>query len=91
MLLALVTGNLWATCKEENFKGEKLMIVQPVDLDGKADGPELVAVDRVGAGVGELVLVLQEGGSARMIMEKDKAPVEAIIVGIVDRVDLARR
>ena len=88
MIIARVVGTLVATIKEENFRGEKLLIVQPLDLHGRFDGPELVAVDRAGAGVGEVVLVLQEGGSARQIMGKEHAPVEAIIVGILDYITI---
>lgn len=86
MLLAKVTGHLVATVKHPALAGEKLMIVQPLDLRGQPDGPELVAVDRSGAGVGDVVLVLQEGTSCRQILGKDDAPVEAIIAGIVDRI-----
>lgn len=89
MLLARVTGHLVATVKHPSLTGEKLMIVQPLDLQGRPDGAELVAVDRTGAGVGDVVLVLQEGGSCRQIMGKDDAPVEAIIAGVVDRITLA--
>ena len=90
MIIARVVGTVVATVKEENFSGEKLLIVRPLDLHGRFDGPELVAVDRAGAGVGEVVLVLQEGGSARQVMQKEYAPVEAIIVGILDYVAIGK-
>lgn len=89
MLLARVVGTLVATVKHGELTGEKLLIVQPVGLDGRPEGLEAVAVDRAGAGVGELVLLLQEGGSCRQVMAKPAAPVEALVVGIVDRVDAA--
>ena len=88
MLLARVTGTLVATCKEESFQGEKLLLLEPLDQYGHPDGTELIAVDRAGAGVGEIVLVVQEGGSARQIMGKEFAPVEAIIVAILDTVTI---
>ncbi len=91
MLLARVTGHLVATVKHASLTGEKLMVVRPLDLYGQADPTEIVAVDRAGAGVGDVVLVLQEGTSCRQIMDKDDAPVEAIIAGVIDRIALADR
>ncbi len=59
-----------------------------IGLDGKPEGPPFVAADRVQAGVGDMVLLLQEGSSARSIFDDPEAPVRSVIVGIVDRVDL---
>lgn len=87
MLLARVTGTLWATVKHGSLEGEKLLIVQPLERSGASAGDEVVAVDRAGAGVGEVVLVLQEGGGCRQVMGKGDAPVEACVVAIVDRVN----
>lgn len=88
MLLARVKGHLVATVKLEGFNGEKLLIVEPLDEQGTPDGTELVACDRAGAGVGDVVLVLQEGGSNRLIMDKKTVPCEALIVGVVDRINV---
>lgn len=68
--------------------GRKLLIVRKLDLEGNATADELVAVDTVGAGVGERVLVVKEGGSASMAMGVDKPPANVVIVGIIDDVYL---
>jgi microcompartment protein CcmK/EutM len=88
VLLACVKGHLVATVKLAGFHGEKLLIVEPLDETGRPDGTEVVAVDRAGAGVGDIVLLLQEGQSCRMIMNKADVPAEALICGIVDRITL---
>ena len=62
------------------------MIVQPLDLQGKAEGNAFIAIDTVQAGVGDRVLVMREGGSARIIFEDNEIPVQAVITAIVDEV-----
>jgi len=88
MLLARVKGHMVATVKLACFQGEKLLVVEPLDPAGKPDGTELIACDRAGAGVGDAVLVLQEGGSCRSIMGKADAPVEALVVAVIDRINI---
>lgn len=88
MLLARVTGQLVATIKLNGFSGEKLLIVEPLDHTGKPDGTEVVACDRVSAGIGDIVLLLQEGQSVRMILGKKDVPAEALIVGVIDHIDV---
>lgn len=88
MLLARVTGQLVATMKLNGFGGEKLLIVEPLDHTGTPDGTEIVACDRVSAGIGDIVLLLQEGQSVRMILGKKDVPVEALIVGVIDYIDV---
>ncbi|HYF96350.1 MAG TPA: EutN/CcmL family microcompartment protein [Symbiobacteriaceae bacterium] len=83
-----VTGHMVATVKLGCFRGEKLLIVEPLDPEGRPDGPEVVACDRAGAGVGDLVLLLQEGGSCRAVMNKMDAPVEALVIAVIDRINL---
>ena len=87
MQLAKVIGNLVSTHKNELVRGKKLLIVQPIDETLTPFGKEMIAVDGVGAGIGDTVLILAEGGSARMITNSDKlAPIELCIAGIVDSV-----
>lgn len=86
MIFARVTGNVVCTLKDEKLVGAKLMLVQPVDLAGAAKGNPLVAVDAVGAGEGELVLLVQ-GSSARQTSRTNNAPVDAVIFAIVDTVE----
>ncbi|MBW3660397.1 MAG: EutN/CcmL family microcompartment protein [Gemmatimonadetes bacterium] len=65
----------------------KLLVVQPLDLDLAPEGDELIAADQVDAGVGDRVLVVKEGNAARQIMGRDRVPLQAVVVGVVDRVD----
>ena len=88
MILGKVIGNVWATKKEESLSGYKLMIVEVITADESKTGEEIVAVDMIGAGVSDLVIV-SKGSSARVTREDSlKAPVDAVIVGIVDGVEL---
>jgi microcompartment protein CcmK/EutM len=86
MIFARVTGNVVCTQKDEKLVGTKLMLLQPVDLGGQAKGNPIVAVDAVGAGEGELVLVVQ-GSSARQTSRTNNTPVDAVIFAIVDTVE----
>ena len=86
MIFARVTGTVVCTLKDEKLVGSKLLLLQPVDLAGAAKGNPLVAVDSVGAGEGELVLVVQ-GSSARQTSRTDGRPVDAVIFAIVDSVE----
>ena len=91
MLLAKVTGSLVSTQKLDSMVGRKLLVVDPVRLDPenrlslKGTGRSLVAVDTVGAGEGEMVLITQ-GSSARLTPETKSLPVDTVIIGIVDSV-----
>jgi ethanolamine utilization protein EutN len=88
MLLARVVGNVVSTRKSERLVGTKLLIIEPVDFrQQKADGKPLVAIDSVGAGVGEVVLIVQ-GSSARLTDTTKDTPVDATIMAIVDYIEL---
>lgn len=84
MLLARVVGTVVATRKDDRLQGRKLLVCRPVAPDGTAEGGYVVAVDTVGAGVQETVLLVS-GSSARMAGGKD-SPVDSAVVGIVDEV-----
>ena len=89
MYLARVVGSVVSTHKNERLEGKKLLLVQRLALDDSADGSvEVIALDVVDAGVGDKVLVVQEGSSARKIFQDEKIPVQAVIVGIIDSVDV---
>lgn len=96
MFLARVTGSVVATQKIASLTGRKLLTVEPlrVNTDEReglvSTGRSFVVVDTVGAGQGETVLIVQ-GSSARMTPETEKLPVDAAIVGIVDRVNVGSR
>jgi ethanolamine utilization protein EutN len=87
MILARVVGTVVATRKDERLVSSKLLLVRPVDPRGKAEGGYLVAVDTVDAGFGETVLIVS-GSSARMASGMKDCPVDAVIVGIIDTVEL---
>ena len=89
MQIARVVGTLVATQKHRKFDGAKLLLVQPLNIDDTPRGVALLAVDGVGAGVHEKVLIVLEGRAAGEALGKKAAPVDAAIVGIVDTVDLA--
>jgi microcompartment protein CcmK/EutM len=84
MLLARVVGTVVATRKDDRLQGRKLLVCRPVSPDGAIDGGYVVAVDTVGAGVSETVLLVS-GSSARMAGGKE-SPVDSAVVGIVDEV-----
>jgi len=88
MLLARVLGTVVATQKHRKFDGAKLLLVQPVNVDDTPRGATLLAVDSVGAGVHERVLIVLEGRAAGEALGRKGTPVDAAIVGIVDTVDL---
>lgn len=89
MILCRVVGDVVSTIKNEHLTGKKLLLVQPVDLDTRTPiGIELIAVDTVQAGDGDLVIVNKEGGSARLILDDPRTPVQAVIIGVVDGIDL---
>jgi ethanolamine utilization protein EutN len=88
MLIGRVIGNLVATRKHDKLEAAKLMLVQPLDLDGKARGEPVLAIDSVDAGVGDRVLLVQEGKSAMQVLGRGLSAVDAAIVGVVDEVSL---
>ncbi|MBU0517389.1 EutN/CcmL family microcompartment protein [bacterium] len=84
MILGRVTGDIHATVKNPHLVGCKILIVQPLDTDLSPKGSSLLAVDRVDAGIDDVVLVNKEGGSARIIFENEEIPLQAVIVAVVD-------
>lgn len=86
MILARVKGNVVSTAKHPCFKGHKIMIVQPVDPYGEDKGASFLSCDVAQSGPGDLVLVQQEGNTARQLLGKKTDPFHAVIVGIVDEV-----
>ena len=86
MTFARVVGNMVSTKKKEDLVGHKLMIVQPIDNFGKDVGAETIAIDTVGAGIGDLVIVISEGWAARWCARTPNrlAPMDVVIAGIID-------
>lgn len=90
MWVGKIIGTLVATPKDDSLTGSKLLIVQPLDFGSRTAGRAIVAVDAIGAGTGETVLVV-EGSSARHVHGKPNSAVDAAIVGIIDNIELDRR
>ena len=86
MNIGLVVGRVIATRKDENLVGTKLLITQPIDLEGKLCGQPIVTVDTVGAGIGEKVIFVSGSMASRAIQNKE-APIDAAIVGIIDLIE----
>lgn len=85
MKLARVRGTVVSTIQHQSFEGRKLLLCDLLDPRGQALGSYSIAVDTVGAGVGETVLILDEGSSARQVLDDPQAPIRAVIVGVVDQ------
>jgi microcompartment protein CcmK/EutM len=88
MVLGKVVGTVWATRKDEELVGMKLQIVRHIDLQYRMKETFLVAVDTVQAGVGDVVLVCS-GSSARQTAQTKNKPVDAVIMAVVDKLDVA--
>ena len=87
MKIATITGTVVSTINFPFFDSKKLMVCDLLNTAGEVEG-YTIAVDVVGAGVGETVLVLDEGNSARQIFGLDTGPIRAVIIGIVDQIDV---
>ena len=89
MKIGRVAGTVVATICSPAFEGRKLLFVDLLDLEGNETGRDLIAVDAVGAGAGETVLVLDEGNGARQVLEAPDAPIRAVIVGVIDQIEMS--
>lgn len=87
MFLARVTGEVVATIKHPHLGARKLLLVQPEPTAGRPVLPEVIAVDTVDAGVGDHVLVADEGNAAAQVLAMPRGPVRTVIVGVVDSVE----
>ena len=87
MLLGKVVGTVWATRKDEKLDGLKLLLVKHVELDYTLRKTYVVAADTVGAGVGEIVMITT-GSSARQCKLTEGKPVDAVVSGIIDKLDV---
>lgn len=89
MLIGRVVGDLTAARKHESYDGKKILLVQPLTLDGEETGAALVALDAVSAGIGDRVLLVTDGYAAFSSVGRDLSPIDMAVIAIVDRVDLA--
>ena len=88
MILGRITGSVVSTIHHPIVDGRKLLVAERLDANGRPTGGYIIAIDAIGAGFGETVLILDEGNGARQILDDADAPVRSMVVGIVDAVDL---
>lgn len=86
MILGRITGTVVSTIHHPIVTGRKLLVAERLDAAGQPTGRYVIAIDAIGAGFGETVLILDEGSGARQILNDSKAPVRSLVVGIVDDV-----
>ena len=89
MILARITGSVVSTIHHPIVDGRKLLLAERLDMTGIPSGGYVIAMDAIGAGMGETVLVLDEGTGARQVLDDANAPIRSVVVGIVDAVELA--
>jgi len=89
MLIARVVVDLTATHKHPSHDGKKLLLVQPLELDGTNRGNAVVAVDSVNAGIGDRVLLVQDGFAAFTTVGLGPSPIDSAVVGVIDHIELA--
>jgi microcompartment protein CcmK/EutM len=88
MVIARVVGSVVSTQKSRKLEGAKLLLAQPLELDGRDRGPAVVAIDSVDAGVGDRVLLVLDGKAAMMALDRGLAGVDAAIIGVIDAVEI---
>jgi ethanolamine utilization protein EutN len=88
MLIARVIGEIVATQKHPSHEGRKVLLVQPLNLDGSDRGDAVVALDAVDAGVGDRVLLVTEGFSAMTSVGRPQSPIDMAVVGFIDHIDI---
>lgn len=84
MILCKVTGTIVSTQKDASLKEYKLLLVRPLDLQGRLKDRDMLAIDQADAGVGDTVLVLQEGAGAQQVLGKTNVPAHTVIIAVVD-------
>lgn len=88
MLIARVLGDVVATQKHASHEGRKILLVQPLNLDGSNRGDAVLALDAVDAGVGDRVLLVTEGFSAMTSVERPESPIDMAVIGVIDHLDI---
>src|SRR6266853_2623558 len=88
VLIGRIIGDVVATQKAPSHEGRKILVVQPLNLDGTDRGDPVLALDAVGAGIGERVLITTEGFSAMTAVGRPNSPIDAAVIGVIDEVAL---
>ncbi|MFQ5584160.1 MAG: EutN/CcmL family microcompartment protein [Calditrichia bacterium] len=86
MIIGKVCGQIYSTINHPFYDGKRLLVLDKLSLEGRATGDYLIAIDSVGAGFDETVLVIDEGNSARQVVDDPAAPLRSVVVGIVDEI-----
>ena len=89
MILAKVIGTVVTTISHEHYKNRRLLVVQPLVMEGEDTGEDFIAIDNTHAGIGDTVLINREGNGARQVLKNPDACIISVIVGIVDSVHIA--
>ncbi|WP_027416102.1 EutN/CcmL family microcompartment protein [Aneurinibacillus terranovensis] len=87
MRIGTVIGNIWATRKEDGLIGLKFLFIQLEDTNGTPVDVPVIAADRIGAGIGDRVMITQ-GSAARFVVDNKDVPIDAVVIGIVDSIDV---
>jgi len=87
MIIGKVIGEIYSTINHDFYNGKKLLMVDKLTPSGEPIGDYLIAVDSVDSGVGEIVLIVDEGNSARQVVKNKSAPIRSIIIGIIDEIN----
>jgi len=88
MLIGRVIGDVVATQKSPSHQGRKILVVQPLHLDGSDRGEPVLALDAVDAGIGDRVLIVTEGWSAMTAVGRPNSPIDTAVIGVIDSIDL---
>ena len=88
MIIGNVIGEIHSTINHPFYDGKKLLMVETTDFSGQPDGGYVIAIDSALAGVGDRVMVLDEGNGARQVVDDPTAPVRSVIIGVVDHVSM---
>jgi ethanolamine utilization protein EutN len=91
MLIGIVIGDVVASQKVASHEGRKILMVQPIHLDGTDRGEAILALDAVGAGIGERVLLTIDGFSAMTAVGRPHSPIDSAVIGVIDFVDLHKK
>ena len=91
MFLAEVVGTVVSPVQHPVLEGQRLLLLRPLDPEGRPAGPTRIGIDRVAAGRGDRVLVVDEGNAGRQVLAAPNAPVKTVVIGVVDYVELEGR
>ncbi|MGD8628473.1 MAG: EutN/CcmL family microcompartment protein [bacterium] len=88
MYIAKVIGDVVSSIKYPTLTGQKILVIQPIDPDGSERGEPLLAMDQVSAGIGDVVLIVDQGSATRQVLKQQYPTIRTLILGIVDRIDM---